>query len=83
MFLALIFGVLAFFLSKHNYSVVAMLLGFILGPDLEQYLRRTLSFNDGNPIVFLTSLDSLAFLALTVIFAYLILRKKPKLDAIP
>lgn len=83
MFLALVFGVLAFFLRKHNYSVVAMLLGFILGPDLEQYLRRSLSFNDGNPIVFLTSLDSLAFLALTVVFAYLILRKKPKLDAIP
>ncbi|SES15675.1 putative tricarboxylic transport membrane protein [Tranquillimonas rosea] len=78
MFLALLFGILAFFLRKQNYSTVSMLLGFILGPDLEQYLRRSLSLNDGNPMVFLTNLDSLFFLLLTALFVYLILfRKRP------
>lgn len=76
MFLALIFGVLAFFLRKQNYSTVSMLLGFILGPDLEQYLRRSLSLNDGNPMVFLTNPDSLAFLLLTVLFVYMIVFRK-------
>lgn len=76
MFLALIFGVLAYFLRKQNYSTVSLLLGFILGPDLEQYLRRSLSLNDGNPMVFLTSPDSLVFLLLTAFFVYMILIRK-------
>ncbi|WP_323765767.1 tripartite tricarboxylate transporter permease [Marinovum sp.] len=76
MSLAVIFGVLAFFMRKLGYSTVSLLLGFILGPDLEQYLRRALSLSDGNPLVFLTSLDSLFFLVLTAIFVYLILFRR-------
>ena len=78
MSLAVIFGVLAYFMRKQNYSTVSMLLGFILGPDLEEYLRRSLSLADGNPIVFLTNLDSLFFLALTALFVWAILIRKPK-----
>ncbi|SFG38733.1 putative tricarboxylic transport membrane protein [Palleronia marisminoris] len=80
MSLAVGFGVLAYVMRRQNYSTVSMLLGFILGPDLEEYLRRSLSLADGNPMVFLTSLDSLFFLLLTVLFAYMILirgRRKP------
>lgn len=78
MFLALIFGVLAFVMRKQGYSTVSLLLGFILGPDLEQYLRRALSLNDGNPTIFLTSPDSLFFLGLTLFAVYMILLRKPK-----
>lgn len=78
MMLALVFGVLAFFLRKQNYPTVTLLLGFILGPDLEQYLRRALSLNDGNPLTFLTSLDSLFFLALTAVFFYFMVIRVPK-----
>ncbi|WP_424929165.1 tripartite tricarboxylate transporter permease [Amaricoccus tamworthensis] len=78
MSLAVVFGVLAYFMRKQNYSTVSMLLGFILGPDLEQYLRRALSLNDGNPMIFLTSPDSLFFLVLTAIFIWAILIRKPK-----
>lgn len=82
MSLAVIFGILAFFMRKLNYSTVSLLLGFILGPDLEQYLRRSLSLSDGNPMIFLTSPDSLFFLSLTALFVYLILfRKKKNLSA--
>ncbi|WP_353475596.1 tripartite tricarboxylate transporter permease (plasmid) [Salipiger sp. H15] len=78
MSLAVIFGVLAYFMRKQNYSTVSMLLGFILGPDLEEYLRRSLSLSDGNPVVFLTNPDSLFFLALTGLFVWAILIRKPK-----
>lgn len=78
MSLAVIFGILAFFMRKLNYSTVSLLLGFILGPDLEQYLRRSLSLSDGNPMIFLTSPDSLFFLSLTALFVYLILFRKKK-----
>ncbi len=80
MSLAVGFGLLAYVMRRQNYSTVSMLLGFILGPDLEQYLRRSLSLSDGNPMVFLTSPDSLFFLLLTALFVYMILfraRKKP------
>ena len=76
MFLALIFGVLGFFMRKQNYSTVSLLLGFILGPDLEQDLRRSLSLSVGNPMIFVTSPDSLAFLLLTLAFIYLILIRR-------
>lgn len=76
--LALVFGILAFFLRKQNYPTVSLLLGFILGPDLEQYLRRSLSLSDGNPLVFLTSPDSLFFLVLTGLFFYFMTVRKPK-----
>jgi len=76
--LALVFGILAFFLRKQNYPTVFLLLGFILGPDLEQYLRRSLSLSDGNPLVFLTSPDSLFFLVLTGLFFYFMAVRKPK-----
>lgn len=78
MSLSLVLGILAFYMRRHNYSVVALLLGFILGPDLEQYFRRAMSLSDGNPMVFLTSPDSLFFLLLTAAFVYLIVLRKPR-----
>ncbi|AUG54560.1 tripartite tricarboxylate transporter permease [Thalassospira marina] len=77
MMLALVFGVLAFFLRQQKYPTVTLLLGFILGPDLEQYLRRALSLNDGNPLTFITSPDSLFFLALTAVFFYFMVVRTP------
>jgi putative tricarboxylic transport membrane protein len=77
MMLALVFGVLAFFLRQQKYPTVTLLLGFILGPDLEQYLRRSLSLNDGNPLTFITSPDSLFFLALTAVFFYFMVIRTP------
>ncbi|MBB4121124.1 tripartite tricarboxylate transporter permease [Martelella radicis] len=76
--LAVGFGVLAYVMRKEGYSTVSLLLGFILGPDLEQYFRRSLSLSDGNPMIFLTSPDSLFFLALTAVFTYAILFRKRK-----
>lgn len=79
MALAVVFGVLAFFMRKSGYPTVSLLLGFILGPDLEQYLRRSLALNDNNPMVFLTSLDSLFFLLLAAVFFYfMVIRARPK-----
>lgn len=71
MVLAALFGLLAYFLRRGGYPVVSLLLGFILGPDLELYLRRSLSLNDGDPMIFLTSPDSLFFIGLSLLFIYL------------
>lgn len=71
MFLAAVFGVAGYFLRRSGFPVISLLLGFILGPDLELYLRRSLSLNDGDPAIFLTSPDSLFFLILAALFIFL------------
>jgi putative tricarboxylic transport membrane protein len=43
-------------------DVVPLILGFILGPMLEEYARRALLFSRGDPLVFLERPVSLAFL---------------------
>lgn len=71
----LFLGVMAYFLRKSDFSTVPLLLGAILGPMLEKYFRRAMMISDGNPLIFLTSPDSLFFIVLTVIFVYFFLCK--------
>ncbi|MDR1179525.1 MAG: tripartite tricarboxylate transporter permease [Spirochaetales bacterium] len=66
---ALVIGVVMFILESQDYPNVPFILGVILGPLFEQYLRTTLTIGDGNPLVFLTNMDSLVFVILTVVFA--------------
>ena len=77
MMTTLIFGVIVYFLRKQNYPTVSLLLGFILGPMAEDYLRRALSLGHGSPMIFLKSPDSVFFLILTVVFYYFLVIKKP------
>nr|WP_306269620.1 tripartite tricarboxylate transporter permease [Pararhizobium sp. IMCC3301] len=67
---ALVVGIGAFFMQRGGYPMVSFLLGFILGPDLEVYMRRSLAITDGSPSIFFTSPDSLFFLGLIAVFFY-------------
>ena len=78
MVLAFLVGVIAFFMRKQGYPNVPFILGALLGPLLEQYLRRSLTLSRGNPLVFITNLDSLFFLLLTAVFAIMLSRKADK-----
>lgn len=77
MYLALVLGILAYFLRKNGFPVITLLLGFILGPNLEDFLRRSLTLSNGNPLTFITSLDSLFFILLTLFFVYFLAIRKP------
>jgi TctA family transporter len=44
-----------------------MMLGFVLGPMVEENLRRTLQVSRGDPSVFVTRPISLAFIVATVL----------------
>jgi len=77
MSITLIMGVAAFYLRKHNFPVITLLLGFILGPNLEEFFRRSLALSNGNPMTFFTNLDSLFFVLLTAFFVYFFSIKKP------
>lgn len=77
MMMTLIMGILAFYMRKYGYPVVTLLLGFILGPGLEEYLRRSLTLSNGDLSIFVTKPDSLFFIVLTLIFIYFLVIRKP------
>ncbi|WP_372737296.1 tripartite tricarboxylate transporter permease [Neptunomonas sp.] len=77
MIMALVMGVVAYYMRKNDFPVITLLLGFILGPNLEEFLRRSLALSNGNPMTFFTNLDSLFFVVLTLIFVYFLAIKKP------
>jgi putative tricarboxylic transport membrane protein len=66
---ALVIGIAVYFLKKQGYPNVSFILGVILGPLFEYYLRTALTIGGGSPLVFFTNFDSLFFLILTVVFS--------------
>ncbi|HSR12310.1 MAG TPA: tripartite tricarboxylate transporter permease, partial [Thermodesulfobacteriota bacterium] len=67
--LAALFGALGFIWIKLGCPAAPMLLGFVLGPMLEENLRRALIISRGSPSVFFTRPISLAFIIATVLIA--------------
>src|SRR5207247_2356614 len=65
-FMAL-FGALGYLLSKLGGEPAPMLLAFILGPLMEEYLRRAMLLSRGNPWVFVQRPISATLLGLAVL----------------
>ncbi|WP_421566676.1 tripartite tricarboxylate transporter permease [Ochrobactrum sp. EDr1-4] len=65
--LAMAFGVLGYLFRKFSYPSVPVLLGLVLGPILEQNVRRSLLMSDGDISVFFSSTISVVFLGLSVV----------------
>ena len=75
-----VFGVLGYVCVKLECEPAPMILGFILGPLMEENLRRAMLLSRGDPTVFFTKPISAAFmiasLILLVIVALPAIRKK-------
>jgi TctA family transporter len=65
-YLTALFGVIGFIWIKLGCSPAPMLLGFVLGPMMEEHLRRAMLMSKGNPSVFFTRPLSLLFLVATL-----------------
>jgi putative tricarboxylic transport membrane protein len=72
-YLMVMFGFLGYVLVKLDCEPAPMLLGFILGPMLEEYFRRALILSHGDPMVFVTRPISAALLALALVALLLML----------
>ena len=70
------FGVFGWILVRLRLEPTPIVLGFILGPAFEEYLRRTLLFSRGDMGVFLTDPVSLACLATIAVGALLLLWRR-------
>src|SRR5205809_5881440 len=62
-----IFGVLGYLLVKLDCEPAPLLLGYILGPMMEEYLRRAMALSRGDPMIFLERPISAAMLALAAL----------------
>jgi putative tricarboxylic transport membrane protein len=68
------FGLVGYWLSKHDFEPAPMLLGFVLGPLMEENLRRAMLIARGDPTTFLVrpiSGSLLAIAALLLVVAVL------------
>ena len=71
LFLAALFGALGFVWLKLKCPAAPLLLGFVLGPILEENLRRALLLSRGDPSVFFTRPISLGFMIVTAVILLL------------
>jgi len=62
-----IFGMLGYIFIKLDCEPAPLMLGFILGPMMEENLRRAMVLSRGNPIVLFTEPISAGFLVLAII----------------
>jgi putative tricarboxylic transport membrane protein len=72
-FLMVLFGGLGYVFKKLDCEPAPMLLGYILGPMMEEYLRRTLLIAKGDPHVLITRPISAALLGLALILLGIVL----------
>jgi putative tricarboxylic transport membrane protein len=66
-YLTAIFGLIGFMWMRLECPPAPMLLGFVLGPLMEENLRRALLISRGDPTVFVTRPISLGFIIATVL----------------
>jgi TctA family transporter len=65
-YLTALFGVLGFVWGKLGFPPAPLLLGFVLGPMMEENLRRAMLMAKGDPSVFVTRPISLTFIIITI-----------------
>ena len=68
-----IFGVIGYGLRKLRFEPAPLLLGFILGPMLEENFRRSMLISDGDLSVFVTRPISAGFLAVSAALLMMVL----------
>lgn len=73
MWVALAIGAFAFLLRRMGYPLVPLLMGIILGPYLEEYLRRALITSNLDPLVLVSSPISIGLYILALGFIYFLL----------
>ena len=71
LYLTAMFGIVGFVLMKLGFPLAPMLLGFVLGPMMEENLRRAMLMGRGDPSLFFTRPISLGFLIATALILLL------------
>jgi TctA family transporter len=73
-YLVALVGVAGYVLAKLDCEPAPLILGYVLGPLMEEYLRRALLISRGDPTVFFTRPISLAFMIGTLFVLFIMIR---------
>jgi putative tricarboxylic transport membrane protein len=65
-FMMAVFGIVGYALIKLDFEPAPLLLGFVLGPLLEEHLRRAMIISRGDPMIFIERPISATLLGLAV-----------------
>jgi putative tricarboxylic transport membrane protein len=65
--IAALFGLVGYWMVKHDFEPAPMLLGFVLGPLMEENLRRAMLIARGDPMVFITRPISAGLIAVATV----------------
>ncbi len=65
-----VMGLLGYYMFKYNYSIIAFVLGIILGPIAEENFHRSLIISDGSYLIFVTRPISLLLVLFTVLVLF-------------
>lgn len=84
LYLTAIFGLIGLLWMKFECSPVPLILGIVLGPLMEENLRRSMVVARGDPMIFITRPISLCFIAATILILIAMARPalKKKRDSI-
>ncbi|APW98390.1 hypothetical protein CHINAEXTREME_11610 [Halobiforma lacisalsi AJ5] len=63
----LVLGAIGYYMFKHEYSVIAFILGMVLGPIAEENFLRSLQLSDGSWTIFVASWPSRLLVGLIII----------------
>lgn len=74
--LTLGFGILGYLFKKLDFPMAPLILTVILGPMMERALRQTMEMSRGDFTIFLTRPISAGLLVITVVFIFILSRKK-------
>jgi putative tricarboxylic transport membrane protein len=66
-FTMVVFGVIGYFFRKYEYEAAPLLLALVLGPMLENALRRSLLLSAGDPTIFVTRPISAVLMLISVV----------------
>jgi TctA family transporter len=81
-YLCALIGAVGYVLVKLGCEPAPLILGYVLGPLMEEYLRRAMLLSRGDPSVFFTRPISLAFIVATLLLLVVMIapavRKKPE-----
>lgn len=70
-----LFGVLGYLMTKFDFPIAPMLIGFILGPMAEISIRQSLLISQGSMLIFFTRPIALGFVIITILtITYTIIR---------
>jgi putative tricarboxylic transport membrane protein len=69
--LTALFGLVGYWMIRHEFEPAPMILGLVLGPILEENLRRAVIISNGDPTIFLTRPVSAVLLVLAAVLLVL------------